>query len=103
MIILINPEKLALCEPQSALLVLSLFSDRVEQFLRILRLPGEFFLLPAGRLGFLHAAKLLGSVFQTQVSVSVERDADIAVAHQILHARACCCDGRSRREARGRV
>ena len=61
---------------QSALLVLSLFSDRVEQFLRILRLPGELLLLPAGCLGFLHAAKFLGGVFQPQVSVSVERDAD---------------------------
>ena len=56
--------KKALCSSQSALLVLSLFSDRVEQFLRILRLPGELLLLPAGCLGFLHAAKFLGSVFQ---------------------------------------
>ena len=38
-----------------------------------------------------------------RISKAFERDADIAVAHQILHARACCCDGRSRREARGRV
>ena len=55
-----------------------------EQFLSILRLPCELFLLPAGRLGFLHAAKFLGGVFQPKVSVSVERDADIAVAHQVL-------------------
>ena len=77
-------KKTALCSPQSALLVLSLFSDRVEQFLRILRLPGELLLLPTGCLGFLHAAKFLGGVFQPQVSVSVERNADIAVAHQVL-------------------
>ena len=61
-----------------------LFSDRVEKFLRSLRLARELLLLPTGCLGFLHAAKFLGGVFQTQVSVSVERDADIAVTHQVL-------------------
>ena len=59
------------------MLVLSLFSDRVEQFLRILRLPCELLLLPAGCLGFLHAAKFLGGVFQSQVSVSVEGNDDL--------------------------
>ena len=57
-----------------------LFSDRFEQFLSILRLARELFLLPAGCLGFFHAAKLLGGVLQSQVSVSVERDADVAVS-----------------------
>ena len=84
MIILINPEKLALCSSQSALLVSLLFSNGFEQFLSILRLTRELFLLPAGILGFLHAAELLGGVFQPQVRVSVERDADIAVTHQVL-------------------
>ena len=65
-----------------------------EQFLSILRLARELFLLLAGGLGFLHAAKFLGSVFQPQVSVSVERDADIAVTHQVLQRlriHACFC------------
>ena len=66
------------------MLVSLLFSNGFEQFLSILRLTRELFLLPAGCLGFLHAAKFLGGVFQTQVSVSVERDADISVAHQVL-------------------
>ena len=71
-----------------------LFSDRVEQFLRILRPPGELLLLSPGGLGFLHAVEFLGGVFQSQVSVSVERDADIAVAHQVLQrlrVHACFC------------
>ena len=67
---------------QSALLVLWL--NCPEQFLRGLFLPGEFFLLPAGGLGFLHAVKFLGGVFQTQVSVGIERYADVAVTHQVL-------------------
>ena len=75
---------MALCSSQSALLVLSLFSDRVEKFLSILRLARELFLLSAGGLGFLHAAKFLGGVLQPQVSISVERNADVAVTHQVL-------------------
>ena len=55
-----------------------------EQFLRVLRLACEILLLPADGLGFLHAGKLLGGVFRPQVGVSVERDADLAVAHQVL-------------------
>ena len=61
-----------------------LFSDRLEHFLRRRHLARDLLLLSPGRLGFLHAAKFLGSVFQPKVSVSVERDADIAVTHQIL-------------------
>ena len=61
-----------------------LFSYGFVQCLCVLRLACELFLLPTGSLGFLHAAEFLGGVFQTQVSVSVERDADIAVAHQVL-------------------
>ena len=57
-----------------------LFSYRFEHFLRRRRLARELFLLPAGCLGFFHAAKLLGGVLQSQVSVSVERDADVAVS-----------------------
>ena len=53
-----------------------LFSDRVEKFLRILRLTCELLLLSAGCLGFFHAAKFLGGVLQSQVSVSFERYAD---------------------------
>lgn len=46
--------------------------------------PWAFPLLPAGRLGFLHAPKFLGGVFHPQVSVSVERDADITVSYQVM-------------------
>ena len=62
-----------------------LFSDRLEHFLRRRRLARELLLLPSGVLGFLHAAKFLGGVFQTQVGVGVECDTDVAVAHQVLH------------------
>ena len=82
MIILINPEKRHSAARRVPCWFLRL--NGFEQFLRILRLPGELLLLPAGCLGFLHAANFLGSVFQPQVSVSVERDADIAVTHQVL-------------------
>ena len=60
-------------------MVLSLFSDSVEKFLSILRLARELFLLPAGGLGFLHAAEFLSGVFQPQVGVIIERDADVDV------------------------
>ena len=50
----------------------------------IRRLASELVLLPAGGLGFLHAAKFLGGILQPQMGVSVERDADFAVAHQVL-------------------
>ena len=82
MIILINPEKRHSAARRVPCWFLRL--NGFEQFLRILRLPGELLLLPAGCLGFLHAAKFLGGVFQSQVSIGVERDADVAVAHQVL-------------------
>ena len=45
--------------------------DGFEQFLSILRLARELLLLPAGCLGFLHAAQFLGGVFQFPVGVGV--------------------------------
>ncbi|MBQ8075451.1 MAG: hypothetical protein IJ237_05635 [Oscillospiraceae bacterium] len=61
-----------------------MLSDSLEHFLRWRRLARNLLLLPAGGFGFLHATKFLSGVFQAQVSVSVARDADIAVAHQVL-------------------
>ncbi len=72
----------ALCGLQSALRIM--WFDGFEQSLSSLRPACELFLLPAGRLGFLHAAKFLGGVFHPQVSVSVERDADITVSYQVM-------------------
>ena len=70
MIILINPEKRHSAARRVPCWFLRL--DGFEQFLSILRLPRELFLLTAGCLGFLHAAKFLGGVFQPQVGVSVQ-------------------------------
>ena len=61
-----------------------LFSDRFEHFLRRRRLARDLLLLLPSGLGLLHAVKLFGGILQPQVGVSVERDADIAVAHQVL-------------------
>ena len=82
MIILINPENWhsAAAECLAGFVGLNSF----EKILSIFRLVRELVLLPAGCLGFLPAAKFLGGVFQTQVNVSVERDADFAVPHQVL-------------------
>ena len=61
-----------------------LFSDRLEHFLRRRRLARDLLLLSPGCLGFLHAMEFLGSILQTKMGVSVERDADVAVSHQVL-------------------
>ena len=56
----------------------------LEHFLRRRRLARDLLLLSPGGLSLLHAVKLFGGVFQPQLGVSVERDADVAVTHQVL-------------------
>ena len=55
-----------------------------EHFLRGGSLARDLLLLPAGGLGFFHTVKLLSGVFQPQVGVGVERDADVGMPHEVL-------------------
>ena len=47
-------------------------------------LARDLLLLPAGGLGFLHAVKLLGGVFQPQMGVGIEGNADVGMPHEVL-------------------
>ena len=47
-------------------------------------LARDLLLLPAGGLGFLHAVKLLGGVFQPQMGVGIDGNADVGMPHEVL-------------------